>query len=847
MVSAMLPKRTGPLALLGFVLLWTVSTAAGPASRPVGWVHPASHTAARPAAGVQPAAGGEVGYIPCDVNHAYGLNASGLDGAGTTIAIVDVDDQPSVQADLHSFDSALGLPDPPSFTKHRPFGPVPVDGGWAMEITLDVEWAHAAAPGAAIALVEVPTGSISNPRGSSDLLAGVAYAVDTLGADVVSMSWTMPESVTVGVFGQGGTTALNAQAFPPANAAGRPVTYLAAAGDAGTQTNWPASATTVVGVGGTSLAPAAYGYAGYPGTHYGCAGAAGSAGVDGGSETVWGGQGCSAGPPACSGTGGGASAFEARPSWQSVASGGYRVTPDVAMLADPASGVATFQNGAWNQFLVGGTSLGAPLWAGVVAALDEERGFRGLTGLGLTASSAWMYAAGAAGFNDIVHGSSPAAPGDPCLGSGGCVAAPGYDAVTGRGSPRFASLLADGAVAGTGPGAGRLSYNPVSPVRIMDTRTGLGGHLGRLSGGDTLALQVSGLDGVPAGAGAIAANVGVTDTAAVTAGYALLYPGGQPRPLASTVNFGTNQTIAVLTQVQLGHSGAVNVHLNTANAGGSADVFIDLQGYFAAPAGGQGLYRSLATPVRALDSRTGSGGPRAPFGPGEARRLQVAGSAAIQSSPLVAATARAVVLNLTAVSGSTGSYLSASPAPAGPNAACPADLSTSNVNFGAGRVQANRVTVTVGGGGAICLYNSLGTVDVLVDLAGWYSSGQAGDATGALYAPFQPTRIFDSRLSRPVGPGAGTCPGGGDVTLLVPPAIVQAAAMNVTALDAVSPSYLQVRAAGTNAATSDINFGPGDVMPNLVIAAVSGAGGLAICNSSGTADVLVDLTGGYSG
>src|SRR2546430_3347528 len=304
--AVMLLRLTGPLGLLGLALLWMVSTAAAPTSSVTAQFHPAIQTAARPAAGVQPASGGEVGYVPCDVYRAYGLNASGLNGAGRTIAIVDVNDQPSIQSDLHGFDAAFGLPDPPSFGRYQPFGAVPVDGGWGTEITLDVEWAHAAAPGAAIALVEVPTSSISNPRSGSDLVAGVGYAVNTLNADVVSMSWTMPESVMTSVFGDSGWAALHAQAFPATNGAGHAVTYLAAAGDAGAETNWPAVAATVVGVGGTSLAPAAYGYAGYPGTHYNCSGASPSAGVDSSNETAWGNQNCTSGPPAsCSRTGGG--------------------------------------------------------------------------------------------------------------------------------------------------------------------------------------------------------------------------------------------------------------------------------------------------------------------------------------------------------------------------------------------------------------------------------------------------------------------------------------------------------------------------------------------------------------
>jgi len=168
------------------------------------------------------------------------------------------------------------------------------------------------------------------------------------------------------------------------------------------------------------------------------------------------------------------------------------------------------------------------------------------------------------------------------------------------------------------------------------------------------------------------------------------------------------------------------------------------------------------------------------------------------------------------------------------------------VNFPAGRAQANRVTVTVGGSGGICLYNSAGTADVLVDVAGWYSGGQAGDATGAMYTPFQPTRIFDSRLGTPVGPGANGCPSGGDRAVVIPPAAGVAAALNVTALDVAASTYVQVYPAGSPSATSDINLLPGDVMPNLVVATLGANATVDLCNSVSTADVLLDLNGGYS-
>ena len=91
------------------------------------------------------------GYSPSQIRHAYGFDQMQLNGAGQTIAIVDAYDDPNIASDLHEFDTTFNLPDPPSFRKVAQNGsnylPSP-NGGWASEIALDVEWAHAIAPGA---------------------------------------------------------------------------------------------------------------------------------------------------------------------------------------------------------------------------------------------------------------------------------------------------------------------------------------------------------------------------------------------------------------------------------------------------------------------------------------------------------------------------------------------------------------------------------------------------------------------------------------------------------------------------------------------------------------------------
>jgi subtilase family serine protease len=139
------------------------------------------------------ATAGPTGYTPAQIRHAYGFdqvwfNGVAGDGTGQTIAIVDAYDDPNVASDLHQFDAAFGLPDP-SLTKVNEYGgfaPPAANATWAVEIALDVEWAHAIAPGARILLVE------ANSNSNADLFAAVTYAAEQPGVSVVSMSWGAP-------------------------------------------------------------------------------------------------------------------------------------------------------------------------------------------------------------------------------------------------------------------------------------------------------------------------------------------------------------------------------------------------------------------------------------------------------------------------------------------------------------------------------------------------------------------------------------------------------------------------------------------------------------------------------
>jgi subtilase family serine protease len=130
------------------------------------------------------------GYPPDWISHAYGFNltsfgSTAADGTGQTIAIIDAYNEPTITSDLAYFDSYFGLPNPSLQIVNQTGGTSlpPADANWGQEIALDVEWAHAMAPGADILLVEASSAAPAN------LLAAVAYAASQPGVSVISMSW----------------------------------------------------------------------------------------------------------------------------------------------------------------------------------------------------------------------------------------------------------------------------------------------------------------------------------------------------------------------------------------------------------------------------------------------------------------------------------------------------------------------------------------------------------------------------------------------------------------------------------------------------------------------------------
>jgi kumamolisin len=249
-------------------------------------------------------------------------------GGSRTIAIVDAYDAPKALADLTVFCLQFGLPVPTNFqvvyaasdgsvaTK-----PPPYDPGWEVEISLDVQWAHAMAPNARIILVEAASSA------GADLLGAVKLAnnlVAAAGGGEVSMSWGSDEFSV--------ETQYDSYFSTPG------IVYFAATGDS-PGTEWPSVSANVVAVGGTSVSrdPSSGAFIG---------------------EAAWGDG------------GGGVSAYVPKPSYQSnvkkLGSVNFRGVPDIAAVANPRTGVWVYISNAQGWNIIGGTSVATPVVAGLV-------------------------------------------------------------------------------------------------------------------------------------------------------------------------------------------------------------------------------------------------------------------------------------------------------------------------------------------------------------------------------------------------------------------------------------------------------------------------------------------------
>ena len=400
---------------------------------------PATLSASPPSYGVVSAgASGSpvVTYSPAQIRAAYGLppvpsSLTGLTplqaaqfGAGSTIYVVDSFHDPYAFSELSAFSELFGLPqcNKKTLAAAAPL-PLPAttpntcdfyqvssttsggmsdtapayDVNWSTEIAMDTQWAHAIAPLARIVLIESPAASLA-------AITGAIQLVNRMGPGVVSMSFGGAEGSYVNSLDSYFQTS--------------GMSYFASTGDSGAGVSWPAVSPYVVAVGGTSLT-----YNG-SGTR---------------SETAW------------ALTGGGSSAYEPAPAYQSSAvpglgTPGHRTVADVAFNADPTHGqfiavipnplTCTFCQVSW--LTAGGTSLSTPQWAGIAAVINALRVQAGKPAVGdphsvLYAQATASATAYASDFDDVTQGSDGS-----CTT---CAAKKGYDALTGLGTPNGLALI----------------------------------------------------------------------------------------------------------------------------------------------------------------------------------------------------------------------------------------------------------------------------------------------------------------------------------------------------------------------------------------------------------------------
>ncbi|MFZ0001270.1 MAG: S53 family peptidase, partial [Trebonia sp.] len=391
-------------------------------------------------------------YQPGQLRKAYNLPplyGKGITGTGQTIVIVDSFGSPTIGQDLAAFDKQFGYPAPPSFTILAPAGKIPVFNpgvhdmaGWASETTLDVEYAHALAPGANILLAETPVAETEGTAGFPQIVATEKYVIDHHLGDVISQSFSATEETFASL------AQLNPLRAAYRDAYAHHVTVLAASGDSGATdygldqhtyytrqvTSWPDSDPLVTAVGGTRLILAGGKY----------------------TSVAWNDTADTAAAryfdlksaPVPFASGGGTSEFFARPSYQNgvkAVTGAMRGVPDIAMSASCDGAVEVYstfpgQRPGWS--LICGTSEATPEFAAIVALADQVAGHPlGLINPALYALSARR----APGIVDVTSGDNTVSfyQGTPRTlhTVAGYPARAGYDLVTGVGTVNAASFV----------------------------------------------------------------------------------------------------------------------------------------------------------------------------------------------------------------------------------------------------------------------------------------------------------------------------------------------------------------------------------------------------------------------
>ena len=370
------------------------------------------------------------------------------------------------------------------------------------------------------------------------------------------------------------------------------------------------------------------------------------------------------------------------------------------------------------------------------------------------------------------------------------------------------------------------TYHPLTPARVLDTRVG-NGLTGPFSAGVPRTFQVTGFGGVPASATAVTGNL--TVTGAENPGAIYLGPVATATPSTSTINFLSGDTVANGVTAATASDGSLSATYLT--WAGTTSLVFDVTGYFTPDTSGA-TYHPLA-PARILDTRVDNG-LSGPFAAGTPRTFQVTGLGGVPSN------ATAVTGNLTVTDATTNGAVYLGPV-------ATADPATSTINFGAGSIRANGVTVALGGGGKLSAtyLATSGTANLIFDVGGYFKA----DASGSKYVPLPPARILDTRantgLSGKFSAGVSRTfqvAGGGGV-----PSNVTAVTGNLTLADVTSGGAVYLGPVATaTPSTSTINFATGEIRANGVTVALAGNSTLSatyLATPASTASLIFDISG----
>ena len=366
---------------------------------------------------------------------------------------------------------------------------------------------------------------------------------------------------------------------------------------------------------------------------------------------------------------------------------------------------------------------------------------------------------------------------------------------------------------------------PVTPFRAVDTRIGLGAPAAKLGPGATIPVQITGTGSgaVPTGdVTAVVANLTVTEQTSPM--YLTAYPGGETRPVTSSVNAVPGRAVPNLVVMQLGAGGTIDVF----NSHGESHVIVDVFGYLSA---GTGALFTGVTPERLFDTRTGAGVRPGKLADRERVTIPVAGFAGVPAG------ATAVVMNLTAAETESPGYLRLTPSGNEP-------AHTSNVNFGPGEAVPNLVICQLGSDGNLLLDCVGSGQHVIGDVFGYFGP------SGGRLRTILPARALDSRSGlgnaiHKIGPdyavqlpvrGMGRV--GSDATAVV---------ANITGTNVAGATYITVwPGENPRPGTSNLNLLPGQTLANLTICQLGPDGTIMLTSPKAECDVIVDIVGFFT-